>query len=72
MASSAPPPRPLVHVLMYHQVGHFDEPRAHRASYCHVDRFRAQMAFLKIAGYRVIGIGEALEGLYGGGPLPRR
>jgi peptidoglycan/xylan/chitin deacetylase (PgdA/CDA1 family) len=57
---------------MYHQVGHFDEPRAHRASYCHVDRFRAQMAFLKIAGYRVIGIGEALEGLYGGGPLPRR
>ena len=38
---------PPISVLMYHQVGVFARPAAHRAVFCHVKRFRAQMAYLK-------------------------
>lgn len=68
------PPRksPPLSVLMYHQVGEFDSPKAHRAGYCHVGRFRSQMRYLKRFGYRVLGLEEALAGLFGEAPLPSR
>ena len=68
------PPRaaPPVSVLMYHQVGEFDSPKAHRAGYCQVRRFRSQMRYLKRFGYRVLGLEEALAGLFGDAPLPTR
>jgi peptidoglycan/xylan/chitin deacetylase (PgdA/CDA1 family) len=72
MSLVPPPSKPLIHILMYHQVGDFESPKAHRACYCRLDRFRAQMAFLKFAGYRVIGIGEALDALYGDKPVAGR
>ena len=71
---SAPGPRPVaapaVSILMYHQVGPFSEPAAHRASYCHIRRFEAQMAYLHRFGYHVIGLSEAMAGLFEGRPLP--
>lgn len=63
---------PRVSVLMYHQVGRFASPRKHRASYCDVGRFRAQMAFLKHAGYHVISLADACRALFGKQPLPGR
>jgi peptidoglycan/xylan/chitin deacetylase (PgdA/CDA1 family) len=65
-------PCPLISVLMYHQVGKFAAPKAHRASYCDVDRFRAQMALLKWAGYRVISLADAYAALFDGQPLAGR
>ena len=56
---------------MYHQVGKFHRPDAHRATYCHVRRFKAQMAYLHAFGYKVISLPAALEGLFGKGGLPR-
>lgn len=67
-----PNPAPRINVLMYHQVGKFAEPAAHRASYCDTDRFRAQMAYLKYGGYRVISLKQAYEALFGGGVLEKR
>lgn len=55
-----------ISVLMYHQVGLFSRPSLHRASFCHIDRFKAQMAYLKFAGYRVISLAEAREVLFAG------
>ena len=44
-----------VHILMYHRVGHFpDRMPSHRGQYCHLPRFKAQMAMLRHLGYRVI------------------
>lgn len=63
---------PPVSVLMYHQVGPFEAPARHRASYCHVRRFQAQMAYLHRFGYRVLGLAEALAGLFGNAGLPAR
>lgn len=57
---------------MYHQVGRFRSPRAHRATFCELGRFRAQMAFLRYAGYRVISLAECLAGLFEGARLARR
>jgi peptidoglycan/xylan/chitin deacetylase (PgdA/CDA1 family) len=57
---------------MYHQVGPFPEPASHRASYCHIRRFEAQMAYLHRLSYRVIGLGEAMAGLFQRGPLRGR
>jgi peptidoglycan/xylan/chitin deacetylase (PgdA/CDA1 family) len=57
---------------MYHQVGEFPEPRTHRASYCHVRRFRAQMAYLARFRYRVLSLQDAYAGLFTGAPLPAR
>lgn len=66
------PGRPPLSILMYHQVGEFTAPRNHRAGYCHVHRFRTQMAFLARAGYRVLSLDAAIAGLLGDGELPPR
>ena len=60
-----------ISILMYHQVGDFSRPAAHRANYCHVRRFKAQMAWLHRFGYRVIGLAEAMRCLRGEQPMPR-
>lgn len=57
---------------MYHQVGHFARPNAHRALYCDVRRFRAQMGYFKRFGYHVLSLDEAYAGLFGGRGLPGR
>jgi peptidoglycan/xylan/chitin deacetylase (PgdA/CDA1 family) len=67
-----PVPAPAVSVLMYHQVGPFESPARHRSIYCHVRRFEAQMAFLHRFPYAVMGLAEAMEGLFRGSSLPRR
>jgi len=69
---NSPQPSPRISVLMYHQVGQFAEPKAHRSCYCDVGRFRAQMALLKWAGYRVISLAEAVDSLFGKQALPGR
>jgi peptidoglycan/xylan/chitin deacetylase (PgdA/CDA1 family) len=57
---------------MYHQVGRFAEPRAHRACFCEVDSFRRQMRLLKLLGYDVVSLRSAVAALWGGQPLRRR
>lgn len=64
--------KPAVSVLMYHQVGYFAAPRQHRACYCHIRRFRAQMNYLKSFDYNVISLDEAIAGLFDDRPLPAR
>lgn len=64
--------RPLVSILMYHQVGRFSSPRKHRAVFCDVGRFRAQMAYLKWTGHHVISLADAYRGIFQGAPLPSR
>lgn len=63
---------PPVSILMYHQVGRFASPKAHRAGYCHVRRFAAQMWYLHAFGYSVISLEQAYRGLFGQEPLPPR
>jgi peptidoglycan/xylan/chitin deacetylase (PgdA/CDA1 family) len=63
---------PPVSVLMYHQVGEFPSPKAHRAGYCHVRRFRSQMRYLARFGYHVLGLEQALSALFGDVRLPAR
>jgi len=60
-----------ISILMYHQVGEFSRPAAHRANYCHIRRFKAQMAWLHHLGYQVIGLQEAVRCLRGEQPMPR-
>jgi peptidoglycan/xylan/chitin deacetylase (PgdA/CDA1 family) len=60
-----------ISILMYHQVGVFKNPRAHRATFCHVKRFRAQMFYLHHFGYRVVPLEKAVQGLFGGERLGR-
>ncbi len=60
-----------ISILMYHQVGEFDRPDSHRATFCHIRRFKAQMAYLHAFGYKVISLQTALDGLFGNGRLPR-
>lgn len=60
-----------ISILMYHQVGEFSRPAAHRANYCHIRRFKAQMAWLHRFRYRVIGLDEALRCLCGEQPMPQ-
>lgn len=67
-----PPATPAISILMYHQVGHFPSPASHRAGYCHVRRFAAQMGYLRRFGYSVISLDEAVAGLFEGTPLPGR
>jgi peptidoglycan/xylan/chitin deacetylase (PgdA/CDA1 family) len=57
---------------MYHQVGEFERPASHRVLYSDVGRFRAQMRFLKWAGFQVIGLDHACRGLFEGAALPPR
>lgn len=63
---------PNVSILMYHQVGRFSSPKTHRAVFCSVDRFRVQMAWLKLSGNHVISLDDAWKGLFHGAPLPTR
>ena len=49
-----PPTTPPLSILMYHQVGVFARPDAHRALFCHIDRFRSQLRYLKFAGFKVL------------------
>ncbi len=66
------PNRPRISVLMYHQVGKFTTPKTHRSCYCDVDKFRAQMAWLKFAGYPVISLAEAHAALFANLAVPHR
>ena len=67
-----PPATPPVSILMYHQVGEFESPKTHRASYCHIKRFKSQMGYLRRFGYNVISLDQAYRGLFGGDTLPPR
>jgi peptidoglycan/xylan/chitin deacetylase (PgdA/CDA1 family) len=61
-----------IQILMYHQVGDFPAMKAHRATYCDHRRFARQMAFLKLGGYHVLRMSDALKGLRGEAPIPPR
>ncbi|WP_235971908.1 polysaccharide deacetylase family protein [Aquariibacter albus] len=45
---------------MYHRVGVFPRPAAHRALFCDVGRFARQMHFLRWAGIDVVSLDQAL------------
>lgn len=66
-----PAATPHVSILMYHQVGEFARPAAHRAVFCHVKRFRAQMAYLKFMNIPVLSLEQAHRVLFEGQPLAR-
>lgn len=61
-----------ISIFMYHQVGRFAPMRDHRANYCDVDRFRAQLRYLKLIGASVLPMSDALAALQGRRPLPPR
>lgn len=61
-----------INILMYHQVGHFAPMREHRASYCRVERFATQMAWLHRFGYRVLSMDEVVACISGKRPIPPR
>lgn len=61
-----------ISILMYHQVGHFPPVRLHQASYTNLDRFRAQLAFLKRWGATVLSMSNAVRALRGEMPMPPR
>jgi peptidoglycan/xylan/chitin deacetylase (PgdA/CDA1 family) len=61
-----------ISILMYHQVGDFAPMRAHRSTYCHYERFAAQMAHLRRFDYRVLRLDDALTMLRGERPIPPR
>lgn len=61
---------PRISILMYHQVGEFDNITRLKVNYCHVKRFRQQMAFLSRWGYNVISLTQAVRGLLGEVDLP--
>ncbi len=64
--------KPVINILMYHQVGDFKPMRGHRSTYCHYRRFAGQMAYLHRFGYRALGLGEVLACLRGERPFPSR
>jgi peptidoglycan/xylan/chitin deacetylase (PgdA/CDA1 family) len=61
-----------IDILMYHQVGRFAPMREHRSTYCRVERFAAQMAYLARFGYRVLTMEEVLACVLGSQPTPAR
>lgn len=61
-----------ISVFMYHQVGKFAPMKTHRASYCDVDRFRAQMKVLRTLGIKVLSMHEMMQALNGQIPMPKR
>lgn len=65
-----------INILMYHQVGPFralsGAMHAHRSTYCRVDRFATQMAWLARMGYTVLSMDQVLECLSGRAPIPPR
>ena len=70
--STLPPASPPLSILMYHQIGIYPRPKAHRALFCHIDRFRSQLRYLKLAGFQVLSLAEANACLFEGRPLPTR
>lgn len=65
-------PMPPLSILMYHQIGPYPRPDQHRALFCHIDRFRAQLRYLKRMGFDVINLTEARQRLFEGKPFQRR
>lgn len=61
-----------ISILMYHQVGRFAPMSQHRANYCDVDRFHAQMRYLKRIGATVLSMSDAVDALAGRRPIPPR
>jgi len=61
-----------IQILMYHQVGAFPPMRSHRATYCDHRRFATQMRWLKLGGYTVLNMHDAMQCLRGQRPVPRR
>lgn len=49
---------------MDHQVGPFPQRPKHKAAFCHVGRFAAQMAYLRLVGYNVISLEQLHRGLF--------
>lgn len=70
--SSLPPASPEMSILMYHQIGLYARPDAHRALFCHIDRFRSQLGYLKLMGFKVLSMAEACACLFEGKPMPKR
>jgi peptidoglycan/xylan/chitin deacetylase (PgdA/CDA1 family) len=66
------PLQPPISILMYHQIGPYPRPDAHRALFCHIDRFRAQLKYLKWAGFDVINLTEARRRLFEGKSYQRK
>ncbi len=66
------PASPPMSILMYHQIGLYPRPDAHRALFCHIDRFRAQLRYLKLMGFEVLNLAQAHACLFEGKPLPKR
>lgn len=58
-------------IFMYHQVGNFLPMDRHRANYCQVRRFARQMWLLKVLGYEVVSLEQALASLDQDGPFQR-
>lgn len=54
-----------ISILMYHQVGEFPAPAAHRSLFCQQRRFEGQMRWLARMGYKVISLREAVSALQG-------
>lgn len=67
-----PPSSPALSILMYHQVGVFARPSAHRALFCDVKRFRGQLRYLARFGFNVLSLEQARRALFEGAPLPAR
>jgi peptidoglycan/xylan/chitin deacetylase (PgdA/CDA1 family) len=70
--SALPPASPPMSILMYHQIGPYPRPEAHRALFCHIDRFRDQLRYFKWAGFKVLSLAEAYRCLFEGAPMPER
>lgn len=70
--NASPPTAPPLSILMYHQIGRYPRPDEHRALFCHIDRFKAQLNYLKWAGFDVLSMAEARQCLFEGRPLRRR
>jgi len=70
--STLPPASPPMSILMYHQIGRYPRPDAHRALFCHIDRFRSQLRYLKVMGFSVLSLAEACQCLFDGRAMPKR
>jgi peptidoglycan/xylan/chitin deacetylase (PgdA/CDA1 family) len=65
-----------INILMYHQVAPFPElsgaMHAHRSTYCRVERFAAQMAWLSTMGYSVLSMDQVFACVTGKAVIPPR
>jgi peptidoglycan/xylan/chitin deacetylase (PgdA/CDA1 family) len=61
-----------IQILMYHQVGDFPAMQTHRATYCDHRRFALQMRYLKMAGYKVLSMSDAVRTLQDGQAVPAK